>query len=72
MRVQDRLDDGLEPNAALHQLVPARDLTPAGKGHLVRDPDLRQEAGGIEPGKNPCVDLVGPSFSAIQSPSTSR
>jgi hypothetical protein len=59
MGVQDRLNDVLQPRALAHDLVASRYLAAECLSRLVGDPDLRQEAAGIELGQYAGIDLVG-------------
>jgi hypothetical protein len=59
VRVQDRLHDVLEPAPLPDELVAAGHLPAQGERPLVRDPDLGQEATGIELRQNDRVDPVG-------------
>ena len=59
VRVQDRLDDRLQPRPLTDDLIAARDLPPQRQGALVRHPDLRQEAAGVEPRQHGRVDDIG-------------
>src|SRR5215207_6481587 len=59
MAVQDRLYDVLEPGALPHDLVAASDLPAQRLGWLVRDPNLRQKAAGVELREHTGVDRVG-------------
>ena len=59
MAVQDRLDDVLQPRSLPNDLVAAGDLPAQRLGRLVRDPDLRQEAAGVELRQHAGVDRVG-------------
>jgi hypothetical protein len=57
--VEDRPHDVLEPGALADQLLAPADLPPQRLGALVGDPDLRQEAAGVELGQHGRVDAVG-------------
>jgi hypothetical protein len=59
MGVQDGLHDVLEPHALPNQLLTAADLPPQCPGPLVRHPDLRQEATGVELGQHRGIDAIG-------------
>ncbi|CAO4149463.1 hypothetical protein GPNCGGLF_LOCUS3157 [Methylorubrum aminovorans] len=59
MRMQDRLHHRLQPRPLQDDLGAACDLAPERKRCLVRDPDLRQKATGIEPRQHGRVDDVG-------------
>ena len=57
--VQDGLRDCLEPYTLPHDLLPPRDLAPERQGLWIRQPNVGQEAAGIEPGQHSRVDHVG-------------
>jgi len=59
MRVQDRLDDVLQPGSLPDDLVAARDLPAQCLGRLVGYPHFRQEPARIEPSPDARVDRVG-------------
>jgi len=59
MGVQDRLNDVLQPRALAHDLVASRYLAAECLSRLVGDPDLRQEAAGIELGQYAGIDPIG-------------
>jgi hypothetical protein len=59
MRVQDGLDDRLQPRALAHDLVASRNLSAQCEGPLTWHPDLRKEVAGVEPRQHGCVDRVG-------------
>jgi hypothetical protein len=59
VRVQDRLDDVLQPRALAHDLITAGDLPAQSLSWLVSNPDLRQEAAGVKLGEHAGVDRVG-------------
>ena len=50
VRMQDRLDDVLQPGALEHNLIAPGHLPAQSLRRLVGDPDLWQEAAGIELG----------------------
>ena len=58
MGMQDGLDDVLQPGALPHDLVATGDLPAQRLGRLVRDPDLGQEATGVELRQHAGVDGV--------------
>src|SRR5215470_11814954 len=58
MGVQDRLNDVLQPRALPHNLV-TRHLATQRLRSLVGNPNLRQEAAGIELGQYAGIDLIG-------------
>ena len=59
MGMQDRLYDRLQSRPLPHDLGPARDLPAQPEGGLVRDPDLRKEAAGVEACQHCRIDHVG-------------
>jgi hypothetical protein len=59
VRMQDRLDDVLEPGALAHELVASGDLSAQRLRRLVGNPDLGQEAAGVKLREHPSVDGVG-------------
>ncbi len=58
MRVQDGLHDILDRRSLPDELFAPADLAPQRSSPLIREPDLRQKAAGIEPGQDSCIDRV--------------
>lgn len=56
--VKDRLDDVLQTRSLPDDLIAPRHLTAQGLCRLIRDPDLRQEAAGVELRQHAGVDRV--------------
>jgi hypothetical protein len=59
MRMQDRLDDVLQPGTLTHDLVAAGDLPAQGLRHLIGDPHLGEETTGVELRQHTSVDRIG-------------
>ena len=58
MAMQDRLDDVLQPRSLPNDLIAPGDLPAQRLGRLVRNPDFRQEAAGIELRQHAGIDRV--------------
>lgn len=56
--MQDRLHDRVQSHPLPHDLGPARNLAPELESGLVRDPDVRHEATGIEASQHRRIDHV--------------
>jgi hypothetical protein len=58
MRMQNRLDHGLQPNALTHDLIAARDMAAQAHRSCVWHPHLWQEPASIKAGEHGRVDHV--------------
>ena len=59
VRMQDRLDDVLQPGTLAHDLITAGDLPAQRLRRLIGDPHLRQETACVELRQHAGVDRIG-------------